>query len=86
MRAAFAEKMIEILERGKVLINFDETMIGSTTSRCRSWDRRHIFTGRCFKREFPGLSLLLAISSDAKVYFKFLEGANNERTVASFLS
>jgi hypothetical protein len=31
------------------------------------------------------LSILLAVSSDGKIYFKFLDGINNEMIVASFM-
>ena len=36
------------------------------------------------KKPIAGLSILLAVTSDGRAYYKFLEGPNNEVTVASF--
>lgn len=50
-----------------------------------TWDEAGARSGRHFKREFSGLSLLLAVSSQGNVLFRFLDGPNNEATVACFL-
>ncbi len=69
LRKIFAQKMLQILEEGKIIINFDESAINSSTSRSYSWERRGQIPGRCYKRVTSGLSILSAVSSSGDIVF-----------------
>ena len=69
LREQFAKDAIAILRDGKILINFDESIIGGTTSQSFSWERRGNVPGRVIKRTLSGVSIMLAISSDGIKFF-----------------
>jgi hypothetical protein len=72
LRYEFAKELIHILKQGKIIINFDESMIGGTSSQSRSWERRESLPGRAIKRTLDGVAILLAVSSDGIKFFQFL--------------
>ena len=76
-RKEFARQMISILERYKIIINFDESVISGTTGRSYSWDFKGQSSGRTFKQEISGLSIMTAASSLGDIFFSFLDGNNN---------
>ena len=84
-RYNFAKQMVAILEAGKILINFDESVINSTTSQSYSWVSKAHNVGRAFKKTVSGMSILLAVTSDGEIFFQFLDGNNNAQSVALFL-
>ena len=84
-RKEFARQMISILERNKVILNFDESVISGTTGRSYSWDFKGQSSGKTFKQEISGLSIMAAASSSGEIYFSFIYGNNNEGSFASFL-
>ena len=61
-RRLFAIEMINILNSNKRIINFDETLINSSTSRMRSWTPKSTCKGRIFKKLSQPVSLLLSVS------------------------
>ena len=84
-RHDFAIEMVNILEEGKTLINFDESVINATTSQCYSWVNKAHNIGRAYKKVVSGMSILLAVTSSGEIYFQFLDGNNNANSVALFL-
>ena len=81
----FAEKMLHILEGGKHIINFDESLFSSTTGRSYTWEKRGPIAGRNFKRETSGISIMRAIISDGRLFFQFLDVTNQSNSVRKFL-
>ncbi len=77
--------MIEVLKLKKRIINFDESMVDSSTSRMRSWSAKLTCSARWYKILSQKVSILLAVSSDGIIIFQFLDGNNNEASVSSFL-
>ena len=73
------------MEQKKIMINFDESIVDGTTSQRKRWTPKGIYTGRHYKSTVSGLSIMLAVSSIGDVFFFFLDGNNNESTVATFL-
>ena len=61
----------------KILLNFDVTTITASMSRNRSWKKKGGATDRCYKKEYNGLSLLLAVSNDGCLFYMFLDGNHN---------
>ena len=84
-RFHFAVQMVTMLEQGKTLINFDESSINSTTSRSFSWVSTTHNEGRWFKKLVSGMSILLAATSNGEIFFQFLDGNNNQESMAEFL-
>jgi hypothetical protein len=84
-RKNFAIDLLECLEKGKVIIKYDESIIGCTTSLSYSWEKRGSVPGRVIKRTVSGVSILLAVSTDGIRFFQFLDGINNQNSVQLFL-
>lgn len=85
-RSVFSRTLLRILKSMRIMINFDESVLNCSTARNMSWldgSRNH---ARSFRRNYSGLSILLTVSSQAELIFKFLEGNNNEASVCSFLA
>lgn len=74
-----------MIERRKGIFNFDESVINSNTLKNMSWMEKSESKGRFYKRTYSGLSLLLSVSSDGEIISRFLNGNNNEFSVAAFL-
>jgi hypothetical protein len=83
-RHLFAAKMTEVLAADTIIINYDESIIQEFYSDNKSWTLKNISRSRTYKRNFPGMQVLLAITSDGRAYFKFLKGTNNDVSVQSF--
>ena len=69
LRFIFAKKIIEVMKEGKIILNFDESVINLTTSRSHSWCERKSSTARSFCRRISGLSILVAVSSIGDIIF-----------------
>ncbi len=74
-----------MVEQKKIIINFDESAIQQTNNRKFSWDVRGKTSQRNVGKPLVGLSILLAVTSDCKLFFQFLDGTNNEVVVANFM-
>ena len=61
--------MFEILKIGKIIINFDETVIKATTGRNLSWDKKGAGACRLHSKKIDNLSLMAAISSKGDVFY-----------------
>ena len=85
LRQTFAIKMILSLQDGRKIINFDETTIKSTNQRAYSYAMRGSSNSRCYSRDIPGLSLLLAVSQDGLRIFRFIQGTHNTWTFLAFM-
>jgi hypothetical protein len=70
-------EIIRLLEEGKEIINFDESIISGTCNHTCSWEKKGNIPGRAIKRSLSGVALLLAVSSDGVVFFQFMDGINN---------
>ena len=46
LRAVFAKKMINLINQGKTVINFDESIISGSTGRAYSWEKKGEVAGR----------------------------------------
>lgn len=85
LRQIFALRLIEIMQQEKVILNFDESVIKSTNSMRYSFDIRGQLSQRYIGKPIAGLSLMLAVSSIGDVFFWYLDGNNNEVSVAAFI-
>lgn len=72
------------MKQSKIILNFDETIIKMTTAKHFSWCKRGQSNQRIFGKPISGLSLLVAVSSEGDIFYKYLDGNNNSATVASF--
>ncbi len=77
--------MVQILREGKIIINFDETKLEGCRPVSNSWVVPGMRRARHYGDAITGVSLLLAITSDGRKYFQFLQGNNNEVSVANFI-
>jgi hypothetical protein len=68
-RKEFAMKMLEILESDKLIINFNETVISSTTGRNQSREKRGSSNSRLYAKKIDYLSLMAAISTRGDIFF-----------------
>lgn len=84
LRKEFALQVIEVIRRGSIILNYDESAILSTSNRNFSWDRRGSTCQRAVGKKISGLSILLAVSSTGGLHFQFLDGNNNKGSVAAY--
>lgn len=68
LRQLFALELVEVMRSGKVLLNFDESVIRLTSGRCYSWARRCKSNQRVIAKDVDGLSMLVAVSSEGDIY------------------
>ena len=68
-RYQFAIELCNLLKAGKIIINYDESLISGTCSKAYSWERRKNTPGRVIKRTLTGISILLSVSSDGIKFF-----------------
>lgn len=68
-RKKYAICLLNTLKQGKIIINYDESIMGGTTSWSYSWERRKDVPGRVIKRKMSGISILLSVSSDGIRFF-----------------
>ena len=68
-RKKYAIGLLNSLNEGKIIINYDESIIGGTTSWSYSWERRKDLPGRVIKRQVTGISIFLSVSSDGVKFF-----------------
>ncbi len=85
LRKMFAQKMMQIFEMRKSILNFDESTISGSTGKTMSWTARGLRKARRFRLEVTGISILLAVGSNGEKFFQYLSGNNNEVSVANFL-
>lgn len=72
------------MKEGFIILNFDESAISLTTSKYYSWSARKSPTNICISKRISGLSILVAVSLMGDIFFQYLNGNNNETSVASF--
>jgi len=77
--------MKKVIEKDKIIVTFDESVISGSTSRVYSWEKKGSVPGRCYKIEIPGFSIMCAVSTEGDVFFQFLDGNNNQYSVQSFI-
>ena len=85
LRQVFSQQLISLLQQGKVILNFDESCFSGSSFRSYSWQPKSCRTGRQYRSEFTGLTLMLAVASSGLILFQFLQGHNNECSVAAFI-
>ena len=85
LRQTFAIRLLLSLQEGRKIINFDETIIRSTSQRAYSYAARGGSNSRCYSRDITGLSLLLAVSQDGLKIFRFIQGTHNTWTFLAFM-
>jgi hypothetical protein len=85
IRQVFSQQLISLLKQGKVILNFDESCFYGSSFRSYSWQPKSCRTGRQYRSEFTGLTLMLAVASSGLILFQFLQGHNNECSVAAFI-
>jgi hypothetical protein len=76
-RKNFALDLLKIIKSGKVIIKYDESVIGETSSLSYSWERRGSVPGRVLRRSLSGILIMLAVSSDGIRFLQFMDGTNN---------
>jgi len=81
----FAEQMLSLLARERVILNFDESLIEGSAGKRRSWCAKGMRAARHYRSSIHGISLMLTISSRGERFFQFLQGNNNEASVSSYL-
>jgi hypothetical protein len=72
------------MKENLINLNFDESVINLTTSKTYSWSRRKINANKCIAKKVSGLSIMVAVSSIGDIYFQYLDGNNNQTSVAAF--
>lgn len=82
LRQLFAQKYIEQLQAGKIIINLDESAISSShTTIAKSWSSSEQLPGRCYEKPVGNLTLFFAACSDGSLFWIFMEGNNNRWTM-----
>jgi hypothetical protein len=84
LRHVFAQKIIGAMQEGQVILNFDESVINLTTNKSYSWCAKKTPKNRMIGKKISGLSMLVAVSSLGDIFFQYLDGNNNETSVAAF--
>ena len=69
LRKMFAESMIGLLEKGKRIINVDETWINLKNYTRRRWRWRGVINSVNTKEISPRISFFAAISTEGELYF-----------------
>lgn len=85
LRQIFADKLIEIIMKNYVILNFDESVINSSCGVRKSWHKKGSGAQRFYNKSISNLSIMLTTSSIGHVFFQFLDGNNNETSVANYL-
>jgi transposase len=85
LQQVFSQQLISLLKQGKVILKFDESCYSGSSFRSYSWQPKSCRTGRQYRSEFTGLTLMLAVASSGLILFQFLQGHNNECSVAAFI-
>ncbi len=84
LRQIFADKFIEIIKKNYVILNFDESVINSSCGIRKSWHKKGSGSQRFYNKSVSNLSIMLTTSSMGHLFFQFLDGNNNETSVANY--
>lgn len=76
-RSNFAMHLITQLEKGKKLINIDESGFKATSSLNYGWVKQGESRLRMHKQRFKCITLISAITSDGDHFYTFVQGTIN---------
>ena len=84
-RQQYAIKMLQILERGKRVINIDETWLNETGFVRRTWAPRDGRNNAKLNSVSPRLSMIATKDTDGRVWFSLGHANTDSNVIVTFL-
>lgn len=84
LRQQFAMKFIEVLEKGKTILNVDETWLGMGDFRRRKWQAPNSTNSVAKLNVVPRISMITALDTNGKVYVSLVQSNSNSKIMEIF--
>ena len=85
-RLKFAKLMIELVEKGKRIINYDESTVDQEHYIRKSWCKKRDSNRQFVERITPKLGLVACVDSEGNKFIGFSDGTTNSKTTKVMLS
>lgn len=84
-RQMFAQELIRVLEKGKIVWNLDESSFHKSSPWSKGWVQKGTKARTMRTRVFQNITLTSVVMPDGSHYYTLLKGSNNEWTFAKFI-
>jgi DeoR/GlpR family transcriptional regulator of sugar metabolism len=86
LRSLFAQKLIELINEGKTLLDIDETPFPTSDNRNMAWIEKSTTNKIEYRRSYPGKTIFAGVSTSGLAIAQILQGNNNTETFISFMT
>ena len=84
LRQRFAIEFLELMKKGKRIINIDETWLGQTDFRKMKWRVKGTTNPVGMVQMVPRISMIVGLDTDGKVYLSLLQSNSNAKVMDIF--
>ena len=85
LRQQFALKLIELLSKGKTILNCDETWLGMMDFRRRKWQRRRGSKCHAITQTQPRISVIACLDTKGEIFYSLVQGNTNDKIMEIFI-
>ena len=77
LRQRFAMELIELMKKGKTILNIDETWLGMTDFRRKKWREKGTSNPIGIAQVVPRISMIVGLDTRGHVYLSLLQSNSN---------